>query len=156
LKKLYQSSNPKIAKEIQHEIDKIKKVIQDLQFARNQLVHNQEILEEPKVKVKKEIEGIKEESLAVIKTELSEPEEVDEEVKQEVEKIVKETESNIKKADTIEIPTKLLNQFQDDLTKIKENTSHPKRNMIIAGAISFVAGVLSTLAVQYLNNINGN
>jgi len=44
IEKNYQSSNPKIAKEIQLEIGKIQKVIKDLQFARNQLFHQQEIL----------------------------------------------------------------------------------------------------------------
>jgi len=27
--------------------------------------------------------------------------------------------------------------------------------MLITGAISFVAGILSTLAIQYTNNLNG-
>jgi len=162
IEKNYQSSNPKIAKEIQLEIDKIKKVIKDLQFARNQLFHQQEILEEPDKKVKneevkvfaKEVNGelrviapVEDAPVVLTKEEL---EDILNKVKQDVEKIVKETEPQIKKKDTIELPVSVV----EDIKQIKINTSHSKRNMFLTGLISFIAGILSTLAIQYTNNLN--
>jgi len=54
-----------------------------------------------------------------------------------------------------EQPTDKLQKMKDDIGKIKDNTSNSKRNMFITGAISFLAGIFSTLVLQYLNNLNG-
>jgi len=55
-----------------------------------------------------------------------------------------------------EQPTDKLQKMKDDIGKIKDNTSNSKRNMFITGAISFLAGIFSTLVLQYLNNLNGS
>jgi len=55
-----------------------------------------------------------------------------------------------------EQPTDKLQKMKKDIGEIKDNTSNSKRNMIITGGISFLAGILSTLVIQYLNNFNGS
>jgi len=54
-----------------------------------------------------------------------------------------------------EQPTDKLQKIKKDIGEIKVNTSNSKRNMIIVFGISFFAGILSTLLIQYLNNLNG-
>lgn len=59
-------------------------------------------------------------------------------------------EEQIKNAGKVELDEKTLEQMKNDIIKIKDNTSHQKRDMLITGIISFVAGILSTLLIQVL------
>ena len=63
------------------------------------------------------------------------------------------TEEHIKKADTVEVSTEVLEKFSDRLTGIEKNTSHSKRNLIVVFVISFVAGIISTIIYDYVKSL---
>ena len=64
-------------------------------------------------------------------------------------------EKEVKQADSITLDPQTLQLMLDGIEKIIDNTSNSKKSMLMVFAISFIAGILSTLVLQYLNNLNG-
>ena len=127
----FEKHDPKSVKKLDDDIDNVQTVIDNLKFARTQLYP--EKTQTPRPSMSNEAKQFTDSFT--------------------IDTILVKAEKQIEKADTVKVSTEVLKNLADRLTGIEKNTSHSKRNLIVVFIISFLAGIGSTLMMQYINSL---